>query len=119
MASKARLSLICAVSLVVLVTGACGGSDESSATQTASTSAATSGTAQPVGRVSANTASEEEIEAALAGAGVSNPGRWAEEVVEYRPYPTDDPNLTKLRQSLAKYNPGEDTIEKIVSALTP
>jgi len=66
-----------------------------------------------------NTASEDEIAAALASAGVSNPEKWAEEVVEYRPYPADDPNLTTLRENLAKYNPGQETTDKIVSALTP
>jgi len=70
-------------------------------------------------KVSANTASEDEIAQALTTAGVSNPARWAEEVVEYRPYPTDDPDLTKLRKNLAKYNPGQETTDKIVSALTP
>ena len=35
------------------------------------------------------------------------------------PYPADDPDLTKLRENLAKYNPGEETVDKIVSALTP
>jgi hypothetical protein len=80
---------------------------------------AASSAANAVQKVSANTASEEEITAALAAAGVSNPGRWAEEVVEYRPYPTDDPNLTKLRDNLAKYNPGQETVDKIVSALQP
>jgi hypothetical protein len=70
-------------------------------------------------KVSANTASEEEITAALTAAGVTNPGRWAEEVVEYRPYPADDPNLGKLRDNLAKYNPGQETVDKIVSALQP
>ena len=70
-------------------------------------------------KVSANTASEQEITAALTAAGVSNPDRWAEEVVEYRPYPADDPNLTKLRDNLAKYNPGQETVDKIVSALQP
>ncbi len=39
--------------------------------------------------------------------------------MEYRPYPADDPNLTKLRDNLAKYNPGQETTDKIVSALTP
>jgi hypothetical protein len=83
-------------------------------------SAPPSGTTGPaVAKVSANTASESEIEAALRAAGVSNSGRWAKEVVEYRPYPADDPNLTKLRESLAKYNPGQETVDKIVSALTP
>jgi hypothetical protein len=52
-------------------------------------------------KVSANTASEQEITAALGSAGVSNPGRWAEEVVESR------------------YNPGQETVDKIVSALQP
>jgi len=72
-----------------------------------------------VTKVSANTASEEQIAAALEAAGVTNADRWAEEVVEYRPYPADDPNLGKLRQSLAKYNPGQETEDKIVSVLTP
>ena len=72
-----------------------------------------------VRKVSANTASEDEIAAALASAGVPNAKRWAEEVVEYRPYPPNDPNLTKLRNGIAKYNPGQETTDKIVSALTP
>ncbi|WP_343938561.1 hypothetical protein [Pseudonocardia zijingensis] len=69
--------------------------------------------------MSANTASEDEIAGALESAGVSNPERWAEEVVEYRPYPADDPDLGKLREKLAKYNPGQETTDKIVSALEP
>ena len=83
-----------------------------------SATAGDDGTATAGAKVSANTASEEEIAVALESAGVSNADRWAEEVVEYRPYPTDDPNLTKLRDNLAKYNPGQET-DKIVSALTP
>src|SRR3954453_17588369 len=70
-------------------------------------------------KVSANTASEDEISDALEQAGVRNPDRGAEEVVEYRPYPADNPNLTKLRDNLAKYNPGQTTVDKIVSALEP
>jgi len=27
--------------------------------------------------------------------------------------------MTKLRDNLAKYNPGQETVDKIVSALTP
>ena len=62
---------------------------------------------------------ERYLAAALESAGVSNSQRWAKEVVEYRPYPTDDPNLTALRDKLVKYNPGQETTDKIVSALTP
>lgn len=57
--------------------------------------------------------------AALQAVGVSNAARWAGKVVEYRPYPAEDPDLGALRQELAKYNPGEDTVNKIVAVLTP
>ena len=123
MRGKARLSLI--MSVLVLALAGCGGStttQDSSPSPTAAptaTSAATSATTQPTAKVSANTASQNDIEAALRGAGVSNPARWAAEVVEYRPYPADDANLNKLRENLAKYNPGQETVDKIVSALTP
>lgn len=125
MTTKPRLSLICAATAMVLATAACGGSTTQAESTPATSAAPTSppavaSPAQPAaGKVSANTASENEIEAALSSAGVSNPARWAEEVVEYRPYPADDPNLTKLRDNLAKYNPGQETVDKIVSALTP
>lgn len=94
---------------------ACGGS---SSEQMSASTTATSGSTR-LGKVSANTANESEIAAALKAADVSNPERWAKEVVEYRPYAADDSNLTSLRQNLAKYNPGEETINKIVSVLTP
>lgn len=125
MACKARLSFIGVVTAVVLAASGCGGSTTTSDSPTtsaapATTSAAADATTAPAGaKVSANTASDSEIESALNAAGVSNAARWAHEVVEYRPYPADDPNLTKLRDNLAKYNPGQETVDKIVSALTP
>lgn len=70
-------------------------------------------------KVSANSATEDEIAAALQAVGVPNAQRWAAEVLEYRPYPLDDLTLAKLRQNLAKYNPGQQTLDKIVSALQP
>jgi hypothetical protein len=75
--------------------------------------------AQYAAKVSANSASEDELVTALRAAGVSSPERWAEEIIEYRPYASDDVNLTKLQQNLAKYNPGQQTLEKILSALQP
>jgi hypothetical protein len=72
-----------------------------------------------VGTVSANDASEAEIAAALAAAGVPNAERWAREVTEYRPYPTDDPTLQTLQDNLAKYNPDPATLAAILSALQP
>jgi hypothetical protein len=51
-------------------------------------------------------------------AGISNAARWAREVEEYRPYPTNDPSFAKLRQELAKYNPSPDVLQKILESLT-
>jgi hypothetical protein len=70
-------------------------------------------------RVSANTAPQSEIAAALASAGVPNADRWAREVVEYRPYDASDATLQKLQDNLAKYNPDSATLAGILSALTP
>ena len=137
-----RPATLIATAVLALGLSACGGTATSSGTAPAAGPAATASadggttaeddataeddtdddaddTAAADARVSANTASEDEIAAALEAAGVGNPERWAEEVVEYRPYPADDPNLTKLRDNLAKYNPGQETTDKIVSALTP
>lgn len=46
-----------------------------------------------------------------------NAAKWADEIAEYRPYTADDPNFTKLRTELAKYNPGPGVVDKIVSVL--
>ena len=48
----------------------------------------------PTGRVSANHATEEELEAAFEAAGISNAEEWAHEVEEYRPYPVDDTDFS-------------------------
>ncbi len=69
-------------------------------------------------KVNANTASQDEVQRALEADGVPNASRWAREVVEYRPYPTDDPSFGKLRQELAKYNPDPQVVDQIVAALT-
>jgi phage-related minor tail protein len=111
----------------LLLVAGCGGesdvSDEvsevTSAAESAGESVASAAESATSGlrKVSANEASEAELVAALTAAGVDNPDKWAEEVQEYRPYPADDPNFTKLRDELAKYNPGPGVVDKIVSAL--
>jgi hypothetical protein len=73
--------------------------------------------AATVGKVNANTASVAEIQEALQAAGVTNAARWAREVEEYRPYPTNDPSFAKLRQELAKYNPGPGVVDQIIAVL--
>lgn len=88
------------------------------ATSTAASTAtpAATATASAVQKVNANTATIAQIQAALEAAGVSNASRWAREVEEYRPYPAD-PTWAKLRQELAKYNPGPGVVDQIISVL--
>jgi hypothetical protein len=70
-------------------------------------------------QVDANTATGDESVAAYRLAGVPNLAKWAKETVEYRQYPKDDRTFGRLRKNLAKYGPGEDTLNRIVSALRP
>ena len=95
------------------------GQSMASAAESAGESVASEAASAAAGvrKVSANDASEAELVAAFTAAGVDSPDKWAEEVEEYRPYPTDDPGFTKLREELAKYNPGPGVVDKIVSAL--
>ena len=122
--SLITLITISAVALVALLTG-CGSSSASTssaqdrATASSSTSSTSSTTAPTSGdKVSANDASIEELTAAFDAAGIAPADRWAREVDEYRPYPTNDPTMAKLRQELAKYNPSSELVDKIVAALS-
>ena len=60
-----------------------------------------------------NTASQAEIAAAFTAAGITNADRWAQEVVEYRPYEVD-PTWARLRQELGKYNIDPVVLEQII-----
>lgn len=123
MTKSVTLLGLAALAAGVLLSG-CAATDAEPSGAPATTSAvAAAASATPgaatVAKISANTATEPEIAAALRAAGVTSPERWAEEVVEYRPYDTDDTALNRLRQKLAKYNPGEETMTKILAALRP
>ena len=128
--SSLRLRAIVIGLALAAAVAACGGSGARSApaattsapTATATASAGASTTATSSGtlvRVSANTATAEEITAALQAAGVPNADRWTREVMEYRPYDTSDPTLQSLQDNLAKYNPSAETLQAILSALKP
>jgi competence protein ComEA len=107
------LAVACGITL-----SACGGSTPSATTATtAAASTATSATVAGA-KVDANKATQAELTQALTAAGVSSASRWAREIEEYRPYPTSDPSLAKLKQNLAKYNPSADDVAKIISVLS-
>ncbi len=117
-----RLATFAIASVLALAVSACaaaGATTQSTASTEADVASTSTSVTANTGRVSANSASYDEIVAALSAAGVDNADRWAREVMEYRPYDTSDPDLTHLRDELAKYNPGEGVVDQIVSALTP
>jgi predicted lipid-binding transport protein (Tim44 family) len=94
----------------------------SAASPTATSASVTPSSSSPASaatqKVNANTATQAELQAAFTAAGINNAGRWAVEVAEYRPYPTDDPTFAKLRGELAKYNPGQATVDQIIATLS-
>jgi len=112
----------------LLALSACSGATEetNSATDAASTSSPSSSSTEATtgegtvsaATVSANDASVDELTAAFEAAGIDNAEKWAREVEEYRPYPTDDPDMTHLREELAKYNPGPGVVDQIVATLS-
>ena len=91
---------------------ACGSESDSSAEGADSGETVTAG-----GKLSANNASDEELEAAFEVAGILNADLWAHEVEEYRPYSVDDTDFDKLRRELAKYNPGLGVVDSIIELL--
>jgi len=124
-ASFAGLTLVSACTGAAQPSGSVGASSATIAPTAVTTAASSSSPvaappspAAAAAKVNANTASQDEVAAALAANGVPNATRWAVEVVEYRPYPTDDPSLAKLRQNLAKYNPAPGVTDEIVASLS-
>lgn len=117
-----RLAQIVPLTLVAaLGLGACGKDDGGSVKQNAQPApAASPATSAAAGqKVSANNAGEDEIATALEAAGVPNAAKWADEIVEYRPYAKDDTAFAELRDELSKYNPGEGVIDQIIAILEP
>jgi hypothetical protein len=119
-----RKPQLVAGALVAVLAASCsaGPTGTPTAATTVTTVAAAGGsgaTTAAAAKVSANNASEAELVAALTAAGVSNARRWAGEIAEYRPYDTGDASLAKLRKELSKYNPGADTLDKILAVLEP
>ena len=105
-----RLLLPVALLLLSTLIAACGGDSGDGETATAATFVAGQ-------KVSANNASRADLQAAFEHAQISNAGKWAREVEEYRPYPEDDPDYAKLRGELAKYNPTSGVVDQIIAQL--
>ncbi len=87
-----------------------------SPTVSAAPGASTAPAASQLPAIDVNTATQEEIAAAFVAAGIPNAERWAQEVVEYRPYEAD-PTWARLRQELGKYGIDPAVLETIISLL--
>ena len=126
--TRRRTLLATSALAATILVGACGSSAASNtaaptpkpaATGTGATASSAAAQASPSAaqKVNANTAPRAELQQAFEAAGISGAARWSREVEEYRPYPTNDPSFAKLRQELAKYNPGPGVVDQIVATL--
>jgi hypothetical protein len=118
LAAGALLLAACTGSSAPASTTASGAAPATSAVAASPAAAAQASPAASSAKVSANDASIAELQQAFEAAGIPSAARWAREVDEYRPYPTNDPGFAKLRQELSKYNPSPDVLEKIVATLS-
>ncbi|MDE2867797.1 MAG: hypothetical protein OXR64_04570 [Chloroflexota bacterium] len=110
------VALLLALTLALVIAG-CGEDSGDSATAATSPATPAAGDAATAGKLSANNATVEELEAAFAAAGISNPGAWAHDVEHHRPFPADDPDFAKLRRGLADHNAAPEIVETIVGLL--
>jgi len=126
--SLASIGLVLAIGLAACA-GAGAASTPSSATSTSASptptatpssssvaSSTPSDSAPATTKINANNATVEELQAAFEAAGISNADRWAREVAEYRPYPSD-PTWAQLRQELGKYNIDPAVLAQIIALL--
>ncbi len=110
------VALLLALTLALAIAG-CGEDSGDSTTGATSPATPAAGDAATAGKISANNATVEELEAALAAAGISNPGAWAHDIEHHRPFPADDPEFAKLRRGLEEHNAAPDVVETIIGLL--
>jgi hypothetical protein len=111
--------LLASLSLVLMaaLTGCSGpGADSPGTSPSAASSAAAPDANTSVQTVDPNTATTDELTAALRSAGVDNPEKWAREVEEYGPYMAENLEPT-LTEKLGKYDISQDQLRRVLSAL--
>jgi hypothetical protein len=109
-------AVLLALTLAGCAGGARGGSDAPGVRLPPSVA---QGPAGDTDRTIISLASQQDVAAALRANGVANPEYWAKVVLVNRPYPPNDPSLSKLRQVLAEHHADQGTIDKITNALKP
>lgn len=69
-------------------------------------------------RTPISSTSVQDLSAALRANDVDDPDKWAQILVEFRPYPPGQPGQDKLRQVLQRFQADPDTTGKITSAVS-
>ncbi len=110
------IALLLALTLALAIAG-CGEDSSDSTAATASPATPSASDTAAGGKVSANNATAEELEAAFAAAGVSNAKALAHEVEHNRPFAVDDTDFTKLRRGLAEHNAAPEVVDAIIAKL--
>jgi hypothetical protein len=70
-------------------------------------------------RKSIERSSTKDLAATFRTNGIADPEHWAEVVTDHRPYPADDPALTKLRTVLERERADPALTQKIIDLLAP
>ena len=114
--STALIVGLLAVTLAGCAGGSRSGSDQPGGVPQPS---AVSGPAGASQRTAIGTSSEPDVASVLRANEVSEPERWAQVVIAYRPYPSGAEGQDRLRQVLTRFKADPDDIAKIDNALTP
>lgn len=77
--------------------------------------------ATPTGAVpakpSVNNGSEKDLAATLRDAGVSDAEKWAQTLVQYRPYPAGDAGAARIKEVLGQFQADPDTVSKVTATV--
>jgi hypothetical protein len=110
--------------LLAVVLGGCsgvpsGGSNQPGVKEPSAVTSAPGAPAAADNRMSVNTASVQDVTAALDAKDVDDADRWAELIAANKPYPPGAPGEDKLRQVLTSANADPQTVDNILAALKP
>lgn len=111
---RVAAALLTAALATVVVAG-CEGGGRSGSDQPGAAAATPSGAV--AAKPSVNNGSEKDLAATLRDAGVSDAEKWAQTLVEYRPYPAGDAGAARVREVLDQFKADPDTVAKVTAAV--
>ncbi|MBN9107409.1 MAG: hypothetical protein J0I34_01385 [Pseudonocardia sp.] len=113
-ARRVAAAVLTAALATVVVAGCEGGSRSGSDNPGAAVATPTGAAPQ---KTSVNDASEKDLAATLRDAGVSDAEKWAQTLVQYRPYPAGDAGAARIKEVLDQFKADPDTVSKVTAAV--